>query len=380
MQGIDDSRPRDKDARRPLAIALLSPCFWPEVRRGGERLVQELANGLIARGHRPRLITSHPGWPSTSVEDGLPIVRHWRPPDDRLRRRHYEDHLTHVPFSYLSLRRGSDDLAHAFYVTDALAAAFWSRRTRRPSVLTYLGIPDRSGLVERRRRLGLTARAMRGCSAVVTVSRAAADACRRSLGVESHVVYPGIDLERFSPGGSRSEAPTIFCAAAVDQAHKRLDLLLDAYRLVRRKRADVKLILLRPSPETQERIRSSEPSIEFVDPVASDLAPFYRRAWISVLPSVGEAFGLVLAEALACGTPVVGSRHGGIPEVIDRPEVGRVFDPDDERGLSRAMLETLALAELPVTAAACTERAAEFSTERSTDEYERLYERLLSCA
>ena len=42
-------------------IALLSPCFWPEVRRGGERFTRELADGLLARGHHPELITSHPG-------------------------------------------------------------------------------------------------------------------------------------------------------------------------------------------------------------------------------------------------------------------------------------------------------------------------------
>jgi glycosyltransferase involved in cell wall biosynthesis len=235
-------------------------------------------------------------------------------------------------------------------------------------------------LVERRRRLDLTVRAMTRCSAVVTVSRAAAVACHRWLGVEADVIYPGVDLEGFSPGGSRSEAPTIFCAAAVDQPHKRLDLLLDAYRLARRERSDVRLVLLRPPRTVEDRIHSSDPSVEFVDPVESDLAPHYRRAWISVLPSVGEAFGLVLAESLACGTPVVGSHHGGIPEVIDRAEIGRVFEPDDEHGLSRAMLEALELAEMTETPAACARRAADFSTGRSADAYEQLYVRLLDRA
>ena len=94
-----------------MRVALLSPCFWPEVRRGSERFVRDLADGLIARGHEPRLITSHAGRPSRAVEDGLPVVRHWRPPARRLRAREYEDHLTHVPFSYLELRAGRDDVA-----------------------------------------------------------------------------------------------------------------------------------------------------------------------------------------------------------------------------------------------------------------------------
>src|SRR4051794_1062625 len=111
-----------------MRIALLSPCFWPEVRRGGERFVRDLADGLLARGHHPRLITSHPGPPSRTVEDGLPITRHWRPPDGLLRRRNFETYTTHVPFSYASLLAGDYDVAHALYTTDALAAARWSKR------------------------------------------------------------------------------------------------------------------------------------------------------------------------------------------------------------------------------------------------------------
>src|SRR2546426_7045888 len=54
---------------RSLRVALLNPCYWPEVRRGSERVVRELADGLIAHGHKPRLITSHPGLPSRTLED-----------------------------------------------------------------------------------------------------------------------------------------------------------------------------------------------------------------------------------------------------------------------------------------------------------------------
>ena len=75
-------------------------------------------------------------------------------------------------------------------------------------------------------------------------------------------------------------------------------------------------------------------------PDPSRVASVYREAWVSVLPSVGEALGLVLVEALACGTPVVGSRLDGIPEVIDRNEIGRLFDGDDPAALATALLET----------------------------------------
>lgn len=364
---------------RALRVALLNPFFWPEVRRGAERIIRELADGLIERGHSARLITSHPGLPSRSVEDGLEVVRNWRPPEGRLRRRMFEQHLSHVPFSYLSLSAGDDDIAHATYPTDALAAVRWAERTGRPAVLTYMGIPDRPWLSERRSRIAITRRAMKGSAAVVMVSRFAAEACSRWLGIEPRVIHPGIDLETFRPGGERSSAPLIVCAtspAAVDEPRKRIGMLIAAFGRVRRERPDARLLLSRPQRENGDVMRAVREA-EGVELLGSDeLAPEYRRAWVSVLPSIGESFGIVLAEALACGTPVVGARSGAVPEVVDREQIGRLFERDDERGLAHALLEAFELAQDGSTAAACRARAEEFSSARATEQYVSLYREL----
>ena len=364
-----------------LRVALMSPCFWPEVKRGGERIVRGLADGLIARGHRPRLITSHPGKPARRVEDGLPILRSWRPPDGRLRRRAYEDYLTHVPFSYAALRAGHDQLAQAVYPTDALAAARWSRVTGRPSILSYLGVPDHPGLCHRRLRLEITLRAAAGCSAVTALSRTAADGFRHWLGVEARVIYPGVDLEAFPLGGERAEAPTIFCAATPDQPRKRVPLLASAFRLVRRERPGARLLVLRPrDPALERALSESTDGLDFLDPVEDPraLAEAYGRAWVSALPSRGDSFGLVLVEALACGRPVVASNLDALPEVVDREDIGRLFDGDDERALAKALLEALELAEDPATPRACRARAEGFSIERCVSAHEELYRELLS--
>ena len=363
-----------------IRVALLSPCFWPEVRRGGERIVRELADGLLERGHHPRLITSHRGRPTRTVEDGLPIARNWRPPGGRLYRRNFEDHLTHVPFSYLSLRRGEDDIAHAVYPTDALAAARWTERTGRPSILAYLGIPNQEGLAHRRLRIDVTLRAIEGCTAVTALSRTAADAFGRWLGVDAQVTYPGVDLEAFTPGDGRAPEPTVFCAAATDEPRKRVDLLARAVPLVRRERRDVRLVVMRPSAlGAEERLRGLDPEIRFAETVErpADLAPHYRAAWVSVLPSFADSFGIVLVESLACGTPVVGSDRGAIPEVIDREAIGQLFEGEEPEALARALLEAFELAEDPATPAACRARAGDFSTERSVAAYEELYRKLL---
>src|SRR5919202_6139410 len=100
VQAADGLSPATASVR----VDLLTPCFWPEVRRGTERFVAELSAGLLRDGHRPRLITSHPGKPTRTVEDGLPIVRVPRVLERRLARRMFEPYLSHIPFAYTVLR------------------------------------------------------------------------------------------------------------------------------------------------------------------------------------------------------------------------------------------------------------------------------------
>jgi glycosyltransferase involved in cell wall biosynthesis len=364
-----------------LRLALLSPCYFPEVRRGTERIVRELAGDLAERGHEPVVVTSHPGRPSVRREEGFSVVRQWRPPEQRLTRRLFYEHMTHLPFSYGTLRAGRFDLAHAFFPTDATVGARWSERTERPSVFSYMGLPDRPVLADKREKLRMVTRAVTGVDAVVVLSEAAAGGMKRWLGVEPRVIHPGVDLEVFSPGGERAPEPTIFCAAAADDGRKRVDLLVAAFRELRRRRTDARLVLVRPrDPEAVARLGLAESGIELIEPVDSpaELAPHYRRAWVSALTSYMEAFGLVLVESLACGTPVVATRSGAIPEVVDRDEIGVLFDSGDPVEVARSLDDALALADQAGTRDACVARARDFSTERCADAHEVLYRELLS--
>ncbi len=373
---------REPDQDGSLRVALLSPCYWPEVRRGAERFTRELADGLLAAGHRPTLITSHPGLPSLSREEGLAVLRLPRPPQGRLLRRGYEPYLTHLPFSYLALHAGRFDLAHATYPADALAASWWKRTSRRPVILSYMGVPDFAGLREYRRRLEHLERAVERCDAVVALSHYAAGAFRYWLGYDARVMPPGVNLDAFTPVSARTPHPTVLCSAAADVPRKHVGLLVRAFSLIRERHPDAELILSAPRDLEAARragVEVGAAGVRWVDlDERTELARRYAQAWAVVLPSEDEAFGLVLVEALACGTPVVGLAHAAIPEVVNDEAIGRLFHRLDPESLSDALLDTMRLAEDPATAARCRRHAEQFSAQRCSARYLALYSELLS--
>ena len=359
-------------------MALLHPVYWPEVRRGSERFIHELGRELAARGHRPTLITSHVGPPRRSVEDGIEVVRLPRPLPARLGSRwHLEPHLSHLPGTALALRRARPDVIHALHPSDGWLAARSAARTGRPAVLSHMGIPRAGELDSARLRRRIHGNAARGASAVVALSGAAAAAVRRELGVDARVIPPAVDLETFTPGPGRAPEPVIVCAADVGEERKRVPLLTAAFARVRAAHPAARLVLSRPRvPAAAAELRGA-PGVELRDlDDEHALADAYREAWVSALASEREAFGLVLAEAHACGTPGVGTDSGGIRELLDDPTVGRLFT-GGEAGLARALLDTIELARDPATAARCRERAERFSPALLAERYLQLYSELV---
>ncbi len=116
--------------------------------------------------------------------------------------------------------------------------------------------------------------------------------------------------------------------------------------------------------ETTKRL-GIEDRVRFFDPVPHlVLADHYRAADVVVVPSRSESFGLVAAEAQACGTPVVAANTGGLPYVIDVSESGLLVDDHDPVAFAGAIE---AILEHPLFARRLSHSAVLFSQRFSWD-------------
>ncbi len=199
-------------------------------------------------------------------------------------------------------------------------------------------------------------------------------------------IYNGVDTERFRADGDRHTKNGLLTVVFVGQLipEKGVDLLIEAVRRVSETtEAPLFLRLAGAGHQRSELERLAMEvlpgKVEFLGQV-EDVPALFRSADLAVFPSRWEeAFGLVVAEAMACGTPVVASDAGGIPEVIGRDtRAGLIFRNGDVDDLERQLRLLIAAPERRAQMRqAARERAErEFSIGRMVEEYASLYEEL----
>lgn len=201
---------------------------------------------------------------------------------------------------------------------------------------------------------------------------------------------PGIDHSIFKPGdqaAARAElgiddVPTVLFAGRI-QALKGLDVAISALAHMPT-RAQL-IIVGGPSGAAGEaeiaHLRALADGLGVRDRVRlfppqphNQLARFYQAADLLVMPSRSETFGLVAAEAQACGLPVVASRIGGLPFVVADRKSGLLVEVGDEPGFAHAMERILTDQELRAElSAGALVKSQEFSWKATADRLLELY-------
>lgn len=340
-----------------MRIALVHPYSWPAVRRGGERYVHDLSRWLAAAGHEVDLLTGGVG---EQVVGGVRVVGLPLRAPARLARYGVTPLDSFGAAVLPHLVRHRYDVVHALVPSGGIAASM----ALQPSVWTALGHPSPTNPPTRAWSRALLRRAARAVRVPAALSRSAADGLQTLTGRRPVVLPPGVRTGDFVPRlGPRTGPPRLLFGAFAGDSRKRLSVLLAAMPAVLEALPDARLALGGGGDPTAA-LDTLEPGLRrAVTPHVDDLGTGeladvpgrYRAATLSVLPSVDEAFGLVLVESLASGTPVVCSDSGGMPEIVD-DGVGRLVPPDDPTALAAALIRTVALAAKPGLAERCVER------------------------
>lgn len=185
------------------------------------------------------------------------------------------------------------------------------------------------------------------CDRVIAVSRALAEKVI-GLGVSQQkilVISNGVDVARFKPLPLRDRQNLILYVGSLIE-RKGVKFLLAAMPDVVAACPDYRLLIVGEGPQ-YPMLKQMAESLNIADKVAflgfqsqDQVRTLMQQAKLLVLPSTEEAQGVVLLEALACGTPVVASKVGGIPEVVT-PEVGVLVPCADTAAISGAILSVL---------------------------------------
>jgi glycosyltransferase involved in cell wall biosynthesis len=200
--------------------------------------------------------------------------------------------------------------------------------------------------------LAMQKRVARQIPRVITVSSSSRHDIAEQLGVREErtsVVPVGVDETLFRPiPGTRRVPGRLMTTTSSDIPMKGLVPLLEALAIVRARRPDAHLVVIgrlrdRSSvPAVIERLQLGD-AVRFATGVSdAEVVRLYAEAEVAVVPSLYEGFSLPAIEAMACGTPVVATTGGAIPEVVGIDgETGLLVAPGDPRALAAGLLRAL---------------------------------------
>ncbi|WP_161893897.1 glycosyltransferase family 4 protein [Gordonia spumicola] len=197
--------------------------------------------------------------------------------------------------------------------------------------------------------LAMQGRVARRIPSLLTVSKSSDEDIRRAFKVSDGAIATiplGVDTDVFAPRGERVPG-RIVCVASADAPLKGVSYLLEAVAKVAAER-HVELTLV-------SKLDPDGPSARLIDDLAiadkvtvvsgvddDELAALLASAEIACVPSLYEGFSLPAVEHMSCGTALVATRAGAIPEVVGRNEEAAILvEPRDAGALAQAFVRLL---------------------------------------
>lgn len=366
---------------------------------GGSGVVAtELGRALAERGHRIHVISSEPPFRWREGLDGLSFVKVDVPPYPLFREPQYLLALTNT------IARVAEeeqlDLVHAHYAVPHATAAYLARQMleispgRTPRTVTTLHGTDITLVGSDPSYRRVVAFSIEQSDAVTTVSRSLRADTISALGVQRAIdVIPNfLDCAEYRRRPdpvlrARLCPPDRYDALVIHVSNlrpvKRVDVALEVFRRIRT-RVRARFLVAGDGPVRGDVERQAGESgigddVTFLGE-QDDLVALLSAADLFLLPSIQESFGLAALEAMACGVPVVASRVGGLPEIIEEGVTGFTCEPDDVDGMADRGVQLLTdrgLHARVADAAAALVRET-YCTERVVPMYERAYRRVLA--
>jgi glycosyltransferase involved in cell wall biosynthesis len=166
-------------------------------------------------------------------------------------------------------------------------------------------------------------------------STAVAERIRDAYDRDAEVIHPPVRTEFFTPGGER-EGFFLYVGRFV--GYKRPDLLVKAFAGL----PEHRLFMVGRGPLGPSLVADATPNVSFIDSLDDDgLRDLYRSARALVYP-VDEDFGIVMAEAQACGTPVIALAAGGATDIVQPGRTGWLVREQSVDELRAAILQAAA--------------------------------------
>jgi len=323
-----------------MKIAILVNLFPPKWLAGTEVATYHMAEHLAQRGHEVYVITSlDEGLPEVSCERGFHIHRL---PRIEIR---FIGGLIFWADIIRELRKIKPDIVHAQSFIIGMPALLSNKLLKIPYVIYGRG----SDVYLPGWFTKLTAKTiLKNASAVIALTEHMKGAMQALYSRDVVVVPNGINLEEDTGRQSERRNPSeriLF----VGRLHpvKGTRYLLGAMSIVHRDMPRTKLVLVGDGEE-RELLESLTDSlglrecVEFAGRVPHDRVQDYmNQAEVFVLPSLSEGFPVTILEAMACGLPVVATRVGGIPDIIEDGTNGYLVDAMHQEQIAEALLKLL---------------------------------------